>query len=61
MTWVSPDALVFTGGIGEHDEKTRSEILVRINAAANSKRVLTISAREDLVMAEASRNLLGRT
>ena len=58
MTWVVPDAIVFTGGIGEHDAETRSQILDRLNGLAGSVRILTIEAREDVVMATAAAALL---
>jgi acetate kinase len=56
MTWINPDALVFTGGIGEHDEATRSSILRRLRL--NESRVLVVEAREDVVMADAASKLV---
>jgi acetate kinase len=58
MTWVAPDAIVFTGGIGEHDHEMQSEILARLHAGAQSLPVLTITAREDVVMAREATRLL---
>jgi len=49
MTWVEPDALVFTGGIGSNDVRTREEICSRVKSAVP---VFTIDAREDVVMAD---------
>jgi acetate kinase len=62
MTWLTPDALVFTGGIGENDGRTRDAITARITAthADNTPRVLVVAAREDVVMADQAATLLGR-
>jgi acetate kinase len=59
MTWVSADALVFTGGIGEHDAEMRSQILGRLRVPSNTPPVLSVAAREDLVMAQQTMRLLG--
>jgi acetate kinase len=58
MTWVAAEAVVFTGGIGEHDEETRSQIIERVKGPAGSFRSLTIAPREDAVMASATAALL---
>ncbi len=70
------DALVFTGGIGEHAAPIRERIVARLgmlgltaslgNSAADAvltahgagPAVLRVAAREDLVIAEATRRLL---
>jgi len=54
-TWVKADALVFTGGIGENDERTRSAIRDRLPIEMP---VFVVGAREDLVMAGSAAQLL---
>jgi len=44
------DAIVFTGGIGEHDAATRSEVLAGV-AAMSRAEVLVMPAEEDLMIA----------
>ena len=60
MTWVSTEAIVFTGGIGEHDGRTRDAICARLGSGWGTKAapVLVIQAREDLVIANAAASLL---
>ncbi|HEX5451170.1 MAG TPA: acetate/propionate family kinase [Candidatus Limnocylindrales bacterium] len=52
------DALVFTGGIGEHSGRVRSSIVRRLAAVrgrgGEGPRVLVVEAREDLVIARAA-------
>ena len=73
------DALVFTGGIGEHDAALRAEVCTRlgflgvglddarnaagdadreIGASGHSVRVLVVESREDLEIAEQTRQVL---
>jgi acetate kinase len=60
MTWVTPNALVFTGGIGENDGRTRDAITARLAGARgdNGLPVLVVEAREDVVMADQAAALL---
>jgi acetate kinase len=62
MTWVSTDALVFTGGIGENDGRTRDAITDRLARARgeNTPKVLVVEAGEDVVMADQAAALLRR-
>ncbi|MCV0403273.1 MAG: acetate/propionate family kinase [Chloroflexi bacterium] len=71
----SLDALVFTGGVGEHSARVRDEILARLSnlgaptsastggpdrvAAIGPPAVLVVAAREDLVIADAVAPFLG--
>ena len=55
LTWIKADGLVFTGGIGENDERTRSAIRDRLPIEMP---VFVVSAREDLVMAGSAAQLL---
>ncbi|HET7026432.1 MAG TPA: acetate/propionate family kinase [Candidatus Limnocylindrales bacterium] len=49
------DALVFTGGIGEHSVRVRGSIVRRLAALrAGAPPVLVVEAREDLVIARAA-------
>jgi acetate kinase len=57
-TWTEPEALVFTGGIGENDAATRASVVARLPF---SPRVLVVEAREDLVMARAAARLTDAT
>lgn len=52
------DALIFTGGIGEHSELVRKRVRQQL-AAVRIDRVLTIEAREDAVVARQVEALLG--
>jgi acetate kinase len=56
-TLPSVDALVFTGGIGEHSELIRSRVQQRLTTV-RVDRVLTIEAREDAVVARQVETLL---
>jgi acetate kinase len=64
----SIDAIVFTGGIGEHSAFIRSAIVERLSVLSTTDGVtpgsgpaiLTIEAREDLVIADEVSALLGR-
>ena len=58
MTWVRPDAIVFTGGIGEHDGEMRNQILERIPTTEPAPRVLVVAAQEEVVMAQATATLV---
>ena len=59
MTWSEPDAIVFTGGIGEHDDRTRAQIVERLHSSGRDDLpVLVVEAREDIVMADAADGLL---
>jgi acetate kinase len=58
MTWVIPDAVIFTGGIGEHDIGIRDQVMARLPFATCP--VTVVEAREDLVMAQAATLLIGR-
>ena len=62
MTWVTPDALVFTGGIGENDGRVREAIAARLAGARGELawHVLIVEAREDVVMADQAAALLDR-
>jgi acetate kinase len=51
------DALVFTGGVGEHSARVRDEICARL-AFLGALRVEVVDAREDVVAARAARELL---
>jgi acetate kinase len=51
------DALVFTGGIGEHSALVRNGIISRL-ATLGRVRVLTVEAREDAVIAAQAARLL---
>jgi len=53
------DALVFTGGIGEHSALVRNAIISRM-ATLGRVRVLTVEAREDAVIAAQAARLLQR-
>jgi acetate kinase len=44
------DAIVFTGGIGEHDVETRNEVLASVSPLADTQ-VLVVPAEEDLMIA----------
>jgi acetate kinase len=55
LTWVKADALIFTGGIGENDERTRSAILDRLPVETQA---IVVRAREDLVMAGTAASLV---
>jgi acetate kinase len=44
------DAIVFTGGIGEHDVETRNEVLASVSLLADTQ-VLVVPAEEDLMIA----------
>jgi acetate kinase len=53
------DALVFTGGIGEHAAAVREEIVGRLAGLGFDRSTsLVIEAREDLVIAEETARLL---
>lgn len=53
------NALVFTGGIGEHAEGVREQIVARLGALGiHESAVLVIEAREDLVIAAEAARLL---
>ncbi len=52
------DAIVFTGGIGEHATAVRAAISERL-AVLGPAAVLVVDAREDLVMAAQAERLLG--
>jgi acetate kinase len=57
------DALVFTGGIGEHATRVRTTIVDRLAAlrfGTPAPPVLVVEAREDLVIARAAFRLAGR-
>jgi len=76
-TLPSIDALIFTGGIGEHAEPVRERIVERLHLVARGMgdpvasdgdrvvrydrgpAVLVIAAREDLVIADAVRSVVG--
>jgi acetate kinase len=51
------DALVFTGGVGEHSAWVRDEVCARL-AFLGAFRVEVVEAREDVVAARAARELL---
>jgi len=51
------DALVFTGGVGEHSASVRDEVCARL-AFFGAFRVEVVEAREDVVAARAARELL---
>jgi acetate kinase len=57
------DALVFTGGIGEHATALRRRIVRRATEAvgASAPRVLVVESREDLVIAAAALRLTAGT
>ncbi len=44
------DAIVFTGGIGQHDAETRAEVLAPCGSAAGTA-IVVLPAQEDLVIA----------
>ncbi|MBX3031609.1 MAG: acetate/propionate family kinase [Chloroflexi bacterium] len=52
------DAVVFTGGIGEHAGAVRASIVERLTVLGGPT-VLVVEAREDLVMAAQAERLLG--
>ena len=52
------DALVFTGGVGEHSERVRAEVCERLRFLGDGIRVVVVEAREDVVAARAARALL---
>ncbi len=52
------DALVFTGGIGEHADDVRERIVERVSFLGDF-RVEVVTAREELVIAGETRSLLG--
>jgi acetate kinase len=68
----SIDAIIFTGGVGEHSSTIRSGIVARLGALSapgtakdgtttdGRPAILTISAREDLIIADEVSALLGR-
>jgi acetate kinase len=51
------DALVFTGGVGEHSERVRDEVCARL-AHLGAFSVEIVEAREDVVAARAARRLM---
>jgi acetate kinase len=51
------DALVFTGGVGEHSEHVRAQVCERLRFLGEF-RVEVVEAREDVVAARAARELL---
>jgi acetate kinase len=51
------DALVFTGGVGEHSARVRNEVCGRLRYLGDL-RIEVVEAREDLVAARAARGLL---
>jgi acetate kinase len=51
------DALVFTGGIGEHSERVRTDLTSALMFAGPAK-ILVIEAREDLVVLREMRRLV---
>ena len=51
------DALVFTGGVGEHSARVRDEVCARL-AFLGAFQVEVVEAREDVVAARAARELL---
>jgi acetate kinase len=51
------DAIVFTGGVGEHSERVRTEVCERLRFLGDV-RVEVVGAREDVVAARAVRSLL---
>jgi acetate kinase len=53
------DALVFTGGIGEHADDVRDRIVERVRFLGDF-RVDVVTAREELVVAEAVRDVLSQ-
>jgi len=53
------DALVFTGGVGEHSEQVRNVVCERLQYLG-SFRVEVVEAREDVVAAREARKLLRR-
>jgi acetate kinase len=58
------DALVFTGGVGEHATRVRELACaglgyLGVGTPDSSVRVLTVRAREDLEIARQTRDLLG--
>jgi acetate kinase len=53
-TW---DALIFTGGLGEHDESIREQILARVRPAP-SVTTTVIPAQEELMLDSLTRQLL---
>jgi acetate kinase len=53
------DALVFTGGIGEHSAAVRNGVVERL-ATTSIGQVLTVEAREDVVVAMQTEALLSR-
>lgn len=55
------DAIVFTGGIGEHQPGIRSRIAAKVRAVAPGLRELVIACDEEAVMAEAVRGCLAGT
>ncbi len=52
------DALVFTGGVGEHSERVRHEVCERLRYLGSGVRFVVVEAREDVVAARAARELL---
>lgn len=54
------DALVFTGGIGEHDVAVRGAVVERVGFLGDFA-VEVVEAREELVVARAVRELLARS
>jgi acetate kinase len=51
------DSLVFTGGIGEHAEAIRTQILGRLGFATNDVRVYVVPADEEAVIDRLTRAL----
>jgi acetate kinase len=53
------DALVFTGGVGEHVSEVREKVCARLGHLG-AFRTVVVEAREDVVAARAARPLIGR-
>jgi acetate kinase len=54
------DALVFTGGVGEHSQEIRDGAVAGLGFLGATPRVLVVPAREDLEIARQTRVLLAR-
>jgi acetate kinase len=52
------DVIAFTGGVGEHADEIRDEVVAGVGFLAGRPRVLTVRAREDLEIARQARLLL---
>jgi len=53
------DALIFTGGIGEHSSRVRADLARFLGEAGrDSVRVLVVHAREDVIVARDARRLM---